>query len=146
MTHDCRAASFLATVASSPIFLGHLPLAVGQAPPPGLEAMIDRVVQRFLVAHDLPRAAVGIVRDGQLRYAKGHGVRSLERQAPVAVDTRFQIGSVTRVFTTTLLMQLRDEGWIDLDDPVDQYLPAQVETPWRAGEAFARPKIGRAHV
>jgi CubicO group peptidase (beta-lactamase class C family) len=48
---------------------------------------------------------------------------------------------VTKVFTTTLLVQLRDRDRIALDAPVDQYLPAHLETPWRAGEAFARPTL-----
>ena len=97
---------------------------------PDLEAGIDRVVQRFLVDNDVPGAAVGVVRGGQLLYAKGHGVRSVERQEPVVVNTLFQIGSVTKVFTTTLLVQLRDEGRLALDDRVDQYLPAHVTPPW----------------
>ena len=70
--------------------------------------MVDQVVQQFLIDYDIPGAAVGIVRDGKLVYAKGHGVRSVERQEPVAVNTLFQIGSVTKVFTTTLMVQLRD--------------------------------------
>jgi D-alanyl-D-alanine-carboxypeptidase/D-alanyl-D-alanine-endopeptidase len=93
------------------------------------------------VAHDIPGAAVGIVRDGMLIYAKGHGVRSVDRHEPVAVDTLFQIGSVTKVFTTTLLVQLRDQGRIALEAPVDRYLPAHVQTPWSAGDAAARPTL-----
>ena len=140
MTHDHRVACVLAAVAACLVLLG--PRSCRRAGAnPGLEAVVDRVVQRFLVDNDIPGAAVGIVRDGQLVYAKGHGVRSVERQEPVAVDTLFQIGSVTKVFTTTLLVQLRDQGRIALDDPVDQYLPAHVETPWRAGDAVARPTL-----
>jgi D-alanyl-D-alanine-carboxypeptidase/D-alanyl-D-alanine-endopeptidase len=90
------------------------------------------------VAHNIPGAAVGIVCDGQLVYAKGHGVRSVERHEPVAVNTLFQIGSVTKVVTATLLVQLLDEGRVELDAPVDHYLPAEVETPWKTWDAFAR--------
>jgi CubicO group peptidase (beta-lactamase class C family) len=97
--------------------------------------VVDQVVQRFLGTTISP-GCVGIVRDGKLLYAKGHGVRSVERQEPVAVNTLFQIGSVTKVFTTTLLLQLRDEGRLALDDPVGTYLPAQAETPsWRKGRS-----------
>jgi D-alanyl-D-alanine-carboxypeptidase/D-alanyl-D-alanine-endopeptidase len=141
VTHDWRIARVLAAVAAGLTLLGHPPHAAGPEPNPGLNAEVDRVVQRFLVDHDIPGAAVGILRDGHLVYAKGHGVRSVERHEPVAVDTLFQIGSVTKVFTTTLLVQLRDEGRVALDDPVDQYLPEYVETPWSAGDAFARPTL-----
>ncbi len=141
MTHDCRIARVLAAVAAVLILLGPPHLAAAPEPQPGLEAVVDQVVQRFLMAHDIPGAAVGIVRDGQLMYAKGHGVRRVERREPLAIDTLFQLGSVTKVFTTTLLVQLRDEGRLALDDPVDQYLPEQVETPWKAGDAVARPTL-----
>jgi D-alanyl-D-alanine-carboxypeptidase/D-alanyl-D-alanine-endopeptidase len=141
VTHSRRVAGFLVAVAAVLVLLGHLPRAAGHAPTPGLDAVVDRVVQRFLVDQDIPGAAVGVVRDGQLVYAKGHGVRSVERHEPVAVDTLFQIGSVTKVFTTTLLVQLRDEGRVALDAPVDHYLPAHVETPWSAGDAVARPTL-----
>jgi CubicO group peptidase (beta-lactamase class C family) len=135
-------ARVLVAVVSCLVFLGHLHRATGQEPPPGLEAVVDRVVQRFLGDNDIPGAAVGIVRDGKLLYAKGHGVRSVERQEPVAVNTLFQIGSVTKVFTTTLLLQLRDEGRLALDDPVGTYLPAQAETPsWRQGEERVMPTL-----
>jgi serine-type D-Ala-D-Ala carboxypeptidase/endopeptidase len=131
----------LAAVAACLVIFGGAPRAVGQAPPPSLEAVLDRVVQRFLVGNDVPGAAVGIVRGGQLLYAKGHGVRSVERQEPVVVNTLFQIGSVTKVFTTTLLVQLRDEGRLALDDRVDQYLPAHVTPPWSTEDTLAIPTL-----
>jgi D-alanyl-D-alanine-carboxypeptidase/D-alanyl-D-alanine-endopeptidase len=137
-----RVVSVLAAVAACLVIMGHPYLAKGQEAQPGLETLVDRVVKRFLVANDIPGAAVGVVRDGKLMYAKGHGVRSVERQEPVAVNTLFQIGSVTKVFTTTLMIQLRDEGWIALDDPVSLYLPEHVETPsWREGDELAMPTL-----
>jgi len=141
MTHPRSVASILAAVAVCLSMLGCSPRAVGQALHPGREAVVDRVVQRFLADNDVPGAAVGVVRGGQLIYAKGHGVRSVERQEPVAVNTLFQIGSVTKVFTTTLMLQLRDEGRLALDDPVDKYLPAHVKTPWSTADAGAVPTL-----
>jgi serine-type D-Ala-D-Ala carboxypeptidase/endopeptidase len=135
-----RAARVLVAVVSC-LLLGHLHRAAGQEPSPGLEALVDRVVQRFLVENDVPGAAVGVVHGRQLIYAKGHGVRSVERHEPVEVNTLFQIGSVTKVLTTTLLVQLRDEGQIALDDPVDQYLPAHVKPPWSTEDALAIPTL-----
>jgi serine-type D-Ala-D-Ala carboxypeptidase/endopeptidase len=135
-------ARVLVAVVSCLVLIGHLHHATGQEPHPGLEAVIDRVVQRFLVDNDIPGAAVGVVRDGKLIYAKGHGVQSVERQEPVVVNTLFQIGSVTKVFTTTLMLQLRDEGRLALDDPVGKYLPAQVEMPsWSQGEERVLPML-----
>jgi len=129
-------------VVSCLVLLAHFHRTAGHEPQPGLDAAIDQVVQRFLVDNDIPGAAVGVVRHGQLLYAKGHGVRSVERREPILVNTLFQIGSVTKVFTTTLLLQLRDEGRIALDDPVGTYLPPQVEMPsWNAGEERLMPTL-----
>ncbi len=95
----------------------------------GLEAGLDRAVGEFLVRHEVPGAAVGIVRDGELIFARGYGVRSLERREPVQAGTLFQIGSVTKTFSATLLMKLRDEGVVALDAPVSRYLPDDVDVP-----------------
>jgi CubicO group peptidase (beta-lactamase class C family) len=141
VTNYRRVVDVLAAVAASLVLVGSTRLSAEPQPQLGLDAMVDRAVQRFLVDYDIPGAAVGIVRGGQLVYAKGHGVRSVERQEPVAVDTLFRIGSVTKVFTTSLLVQLCDQGRIALDAPVDQYLPEHVETPWRAGDTVARPML-----
>jgi CubicO group peptidase (beta-lactamase class C family) len=124
MTNDRRVVHVLAAMAASLVLMGPQRLAAEPEPQLRLEAVVDRVVQRFLADHDIPGAAVGIVRDGQLVYAMGHGVRSGERHEPLAVDTRFQMGSVTKVYTTTLLVQLHDQDRLALDAPVDQYLPA----------------------
>lgn len=70
----------------------------------------------------IPGVAVGILRDGE-RETSGFGVCNLETGQPVAADTLFQIGSITKVFTTTLVMRLVDAGILALDTPVITYLP-----------------------
>jgi CubicO group peptidase (beta-lactamase class C family) len=70
----------------------------------------------------VPGVAVGVLRDG-VRETAGFGVCSLETGQPVSADTLFQIGSITKVFTTTLVMRLVDDGALDLDTPVISYLP-----------------------
>jgi CubicO group peptidase (beta-lactamase class C family) len=66
--------------------------------------------------------AVGVLHDGQVE-TWGFGVTSIDTEQPVRADTLFQIGSISKVFTTTLIMRLVDEGTIDLDRPVAAYLP-----------------------
>jgi CubicO group peptidase (beta-lactamase class C family) len=70
----------------------------------------------------IPGVAVGILLDGE-RATAGSGVCSLETGQPVRADTLFQVGSITKVFTTTLVMRLVDDGVLDLDTPVIAYLP-----------------------
>lgn len=78
-------------------------------------------------AHRVPGAALGILRvddagNDEIVEA-AHGVLSLATQVPVTTDTVFQLGSIGKVWTTTLVMQLVDEGKLDLDAPVVQVLP-----------------------
>lgn len=70
----------------------------------------------------VPGAAVALS-DGSSTVEAVHGVRSLRSQDPVTPPTLFQIGSITKVYTATLVMVLVDQGKIDLDTPVQIYLP-----------------------
>jgi CubicO group peptidase (beta-lactamase class C family) len=70
---------------------------------------------------DVPGAAIGISHDGK-EYAEGFGVTSLEHPLPVTADTLFQTGSISKTFTGTILMQLAEQGKVDLDAPVKKYL------------------------
>jgi CubicO group peptidase (beta-lactamase class C family) len=72
--------------------------------------------------HKVPGAALGILHDGELTEM-ATGVINLNTGVDVTTDTLFQIGSVTKVWTTTVVMQLVDEGLVDLDAPVRMYLP-----------------------
>jgi CubicO group peptidase (beta-lactamase class C family) len=72
--------------------------------------------------HEVPGAVAGIWHGGEVELA-ATGVCSTATGIDVTTDTLFQIGSVTKVWTATLVMQLVDEGLVDLDAPVKQYLP-----------------------
>ena len=70
----------------------------------------------------MPGAVVGVWHDGEIELA-ATGVCSTATGIDVTTDTLFQIGSITKVWTATLVMQLVDEGLVDLDAPVRTYLP-----------------------
>lgn len=75
--------------------------------------------------------AVAVVKDGQLVFAKGYGVRELGRPDPVDANTLFAIGSTTKAITAAALAMLVDEGKVRWDDPVTKYLPDfQLSDPW----------------
>ena len=69
-----------------------------------------------------PGLAIGLVYDGDLLWGKGYGKADLEAGTPVTLDTRFRIASITKTFTATGILQLRDAGKLSLDDPVSQHL------------------------
>jgi CubicO group peptidase (beta-lactamase class C family) len=73
-------------------------------------------------ARGVPGASVAVVIDGEI-VAHAVGVLSTATRVDATVDTVFQIGSITKVWTATLVMQLVDEGIVDLDAPIRRYLP-----------------------
>ena len=82
----------------------------------------DWAANRLRQRH-LPGLALGIVYAGDLLWGKGYGLADLETGHPVALDTRFRIASITKTFTATAILQLRDAGKLALDDPLSMHLP-----------------------
>ncbi len=78
--------------------------------------------------------AVGVVRDGRLVFFSGHGRADIASGASITEDTVFRIGSITKTFTAIAVMQLWEEGLIDLDAPANDYLKAYQLLP--AEESF----------
>jgi CubicO group peptidase (beta-lactamase class C family) len=76
----------------------------------------------LLAEHDVPAAAVAVSVGGEVVEAAA-GLLSRTTRVEATPDSVFQIGSITKVWTATLVMQLVDEGAVDLDAPVRGYLP-----------------------
>jgi CubicO group peptidase (beta-lactamase class C family) len=114
------------------------PQALGNAGLRGaeeLEAFVDGLVGGELEAYDVAGLTVAVVKDGQLFFAKGYGWADVDRQVPVDADkTLFRPGSASKLFTWTAVMQLVEQGKLDLDADVNTYLtqfklPASYEAP-----------------
>jgi CubicO group peptidase (beta-lactamase class C family) len=71
----------------------------------------------------VPGFAIGVVKNGNLIYAKGFGVARLGTNTPVTTKSLFHMASVTKTFVATAIMQLVEQGKIDLDAPLTKYLP-----------------------
>ena len=90
-----------------------------------LEAFIDGVMAAQFRAYDLVGGVVAVVRNGELYFSKGYGYADRESRTPVDPDrSLFRIGSATKLFTWTAVMQLVEEGKLDLDADVSDYLTA----------------------
>ncbi|WP_214318237.1 serine hydrolase domain-containing protein [Nonomuraea sediminis] len=76
----------------------------------------------LVAEHEVPGAAVAVLAGGEVREAAA-GVLSLRTGWPATPDALFQIGSVTKIWTAALIMQLAQEGRLDLDAPVSACLP-----------------------
>ncbi len=106
------------------------------ATPADAAAATDRFVAAEMRAQRIPGVALAVLRHGEPLYVRGYGVATLEHLVAVASDTRFQIGSVGKQFTATLVLQLAREGTLSLDVPLATYLP-EIPASW-AGVTLRR--------
>ena len=118
--------------APTPVFPPGPSSAVLTAPEPSgshdltkadLEAFLDALLPAQLQSRDMAGAVVAVVKDGQVLLAKGYGYADFVAKKPVVADqTLFRPGSISKVFTATAVMQLVEQGKLDLDRDVNDYL------------------------
>lgn len=81
------------------------------------------LIRSFMAANDIPAVAAAVVRDGQIANADGIGAADMRASRAAGPDTLWPIASVTKSFTAVLALQLVEDGLLDLDAPVTDYLP-----------------------
>ena len=94
---------------------------------PDLSDRVAQVLKPYFDQDQIPGISVAIVTDGQVALAQGYGLSNVATGAPVAADTRFDIGSVTKTFTAigVLLLYQESQGTshpLDLNAPISEYL------------------------
>jgi CubicO group peptidase (beta-lactamase class C family) len=94
--------------------------ASAQAP---TDEYINDLATRAMERFDTPGIAIGVLKDDEIVYAAGHGVRDIGAADPIDADTIFQIASLTKAFTTAALGILLDDGKLQWDDRVIDYVP-----------------------
>jgi CubicO group peptidase (beta-lactamase class C family) len=102
---------------------------------PGLDG-IDAFAEQALKDWKCAGFAIAVVQDGKVIFAKGYGLRDVKHNQPVTTKTIFAIGSSTKSFTVTSLGVLADQGKIDWDKPVREYLPE-----FKMMDAFASERM-----
>ncbi len=87
------------------------------------EEFIDGIMTAQLRSQHVAGAAIAVVKDGELFFVKGYGYEDVERKVPVDPEkTLFRVGSTSKLFTWTAVMQLVEAGELDLDADVNAYL------------------------
>jgi CubicO group peptidase (beta-lactamase class C family) len=101
--------------------------AQGPTDPTELEAFLDELMAKDMAENHIAGAAVSVVKDGELFFAKGYGYADVEKGIPVDPEqTLFGTGSVGKTFTWTAVMQLVEQGKLDLDVDVNTYLDFRI--------------------
>jgi CubicO group peptidase (beta-lactamase class C family) len=111
-----------------------IPSGVHELTASDVEAFLDGIVPLQLAQDDIAGATIAIVKDGKLLFAKGYGYADIEKKKSVsAEETLFRPGSVSKLFTWTAVMQLVEQGKLDLDRDVNGYLDYKIP------DAFGQP-------
>jgi len=95
--------------------------------PAELEAFFDGVITSQMAAAHIPGVTIAVVAEGDIVLSKGYGYADLEDTIPVdAATTLFRAGSVSKLFTWTAVMQLVEQGKLDLDADINGYLDFEI--------------------
>uniref|UniRef100_A0A7C1FRK9 Class A beta-lactamase-related serine hydrolase n=1 Tax=Caldilinea aerophila TaxID=133453 RepID=A0A7C1FRK9_9CHLR len=92
-----------------------------------LAPALDAFAADYARAKQLPGFVYGIVAGGRLVHAGGTGLADMEAHIPAGTNVLFRIASMTKSFAAVAILQLRDAGFLTLDDPVARYVP-ELET------------------
>jgi CubicO group peptidase (beta-lactamase class C family) len=114
---------FIVLCCAALVALALAPVARAQATAPqGLDpAVIDAFLRQQVAANHIPGLAIAIVQDGQIVMLRGYGEAGPGR--PMTPQTQLYLGSTSKSFTALAVMQLVEEGRLELDAPVQRYLP-----------------------
>lgn len=95
--------------------------------------VLDDGIRQMLSSWEVPGVAVAVVKDDRVVFSKGYGTTAARKGEPVTADTLFALGSISKSLTAAALAMLVDEGKINWDDPVTDYLPRfQLHDPYLA--------------
>ena len=125
VTSPSPAASPSATPPPAPVVtpgLANLPAAQAAA--------LDAAILAALPRLGAPGLSIGVVRDRELRWSAGYGLADLENEVPATPISVYRLASVAKPITATAVLQLWERGKLDLDAPVQRYVPGFPEKPW----------------
>jgi CubicO group peptidase (beta-lactamase class C family) len=108
----------LIVIASAAFLGGH---TAAQGPGASIQPRVDTLFSRFTTS--TPGCAVGADVKGQPAVRAAYGMADLEHDVPIAVDTIFEVGSVSKQFTAAAVLLLARDGKLSLDDTVRKYIP-----------------------
>ena len=111
------------SIATSMAFASLCLSGAAQAQAPEFDtAAIDRSVTTYMSANEVPGVVIGVVVGNAVVYAKAFGVADVSNGSPMQKNSMFQIASVTKLFTASLMVALEQDGVLTASDPVDNYL------------------------
>ena len=99
-----------------------------------VEQVLEKFIEHEMADKDLPALSIALVDDQQVVWVKGFGVARPKNKVPATGETVYRAGWISQLFTDIAIMQLVEQGKLDLDVPVSRYLP-----DFRPDNPFAKP-------
>lgn len=113
---------------------GPVPSASPSPSPAGLAPAavqaVEAAISATMSAERIPGLSVAVVTRSELRFAAGFGQADLENAVPATAETVYRLASVSKPITAVAALQLAEQGKLDLDAPVQKYVPSFPQKPW----------------
>jgi CubicO group peptidase (beta-lactamase class C family) len=93
-------------------------------------AQASKLIRDTMAVLKVPGSAIAVMKDGKVIWSSGFGYADLEQQVKATPQTVFRVGSISKSLTSVALGKLVQEGKIDLDAPVQRYVPTFPQKPW----------------
>jgi CubicO group peptidase (beta-lactamase class C family) len=105
------------------VMLGYLPPESPAAPSAAVRSLeeFDHRMESLRRNSNIPAISVAIAADQRIAWAKGYGIADLATNRPATAGSAYHFASLTKLFSTAILLQLVQEGSISLDDPIEKY-------------------------
>ncbi|MEU8547454.1 serine hydrolase domain-containing protein [Streptomyces roseoverticillatus] len=123
MTLVSAALAVAAPVAAAAPRPSRAPVPAAPSGPGATRTALTRALDALVTRHGIPGVAAEVSDPRRGRWSAARGVADLTTRRPMRAEDRFRIGSVSKTFTATVVVQLAAEGRIGLDAPVERYLP-----------------------
>ncbi len=112
-----------------------IPLLLAAAPParslsPDELKSLDRAIAAERAAQGVVGLSVSVAKNGVIQWSAGFGLADLENDVPARAATMYRLGSIAKPITAVAVMQLAERGKLDLDAPVQRYVPGFPPKPW----------------
>src|ERR1700751_3601354 len=120
--------------ANAPVVVPSQPSPAPELTKADFETFLAALIPSQLRNRNIAGAVVSVVKDGQVLFQKGYGYADVEKRKPVLPDqTLFRPGSISKLFTATAVMQLVEQGKLDLDRDINAYIDFKIPA------TFGRP-------
>jgi len=97
---------------------------------PDVVRKVEQFIRDEMTLQKIPGLSIAIVKDNELRWEKGFGVSDLENEVRARPDTMYRLASISKPITAVAALQLVEQGKLDLDQPVQKYVPSFPQKQW----------------